>query len=158
MSTYSIKNRPADMGGSNAEIKKRHVIQMGIILLLTFLLVGCGAGEATVSGDVTYRQRIALPDDAVVTVIIQDVSIMDVATKMIDEQVIQINGAQVPIPYEVPYDLDEIDERHTYSMSARIEDSIGKLLFISDTAIPVITNGNPTVDVEIVVVPVSASG
>ena len=50
MSTYSIKNRPADMGGSNAEIKKSHVIQMGIILLLTFLLVGCGAGKRPLAG------------------------------------------------------------------------------------------------------------
>jgi uncharacterized lipoprotein YbaY len=80
-----------------------------------------------VTGTVTYLQRTALPD-----------------------------GAQVPIPYTVPYDVEAIDERNTYSMSARIEDGAGELLFISDTAVPVITNGNPAEDVEIVIVPVGS--
>jgi uncharacterized lipoprotein YbaY len=34
-----------------------------------------------------------------------------------------------------------------------IEDGTGKLLFINDTSIPVITNGNPTQDIEVIVVP-----
>ena len=37
-------------------------------------------------------------------------------------------------------------------MFARIEAS-GSLIYISDTAYPVITNGNPSQDVEVVVVP-----
>jgi heat shock protein HslJ len=112
-----------------------------------------GPEEAVITGVVIYRQRIALPDDAVVKVQLRDVSLMDVASQLMGEEVIQTNGKQVPIPYTVAYDPGEIDERNTYSMSARIEDGAGKLLFISDTSIPVITHGNPTQDVEIVVVP-----
>ena len=52
----------------------------------------------------------------------------------------------------MPYDPEAIDEKYSYSMSARIEDGAGKLLFISDTAVPVITRDSPTKDVEIVVV------
>ena len=130
-------------------------LSMGAIAIAALMFAACsGSGEATVTGTVTYRQRIALPDDAVITIKIEDVSLMDVPAKAIGEQVIETDGKQVPIPYEVTYNEDDIDERHTYSMSARIEDSAGKLLFISDTTVPVITNDNPTEDVEIVVVPV----
>jgi uncharacterized lipoprotein YbaY len=61
----------------------------------------------------------------------------------------------VPIPYSVSYDPDVIDERFTYTMSARITDSAGNLLWINDTAIPVITHNNPT---EGVVIPVVQAG
>ena len=52
------------------------------------------------------------------------------------------------------YDPDEIVDNHTYSMNVRIEDADGSLLFINDTHIPVITNGNPTSDVEVPVIEV----
>ena len=136
---------------------KMQIILLTIIIILALSLTACSSDSAAITGVVTYHQRIALPDDAVVTVKIQDVSLMDVAAKVIGEQVIKTDGAQVPIPYEVPYNPNAIDERHTYSMSARIEDSTGKLLFISDTTNPVITHDNPSDDVEIVVVPVGAS-
>jgi heat shock protein HslJ/uncharacterized lipoprotein YbaY len=113
-----------------------------------------GLDEAVITGVVTYRQRIALPDDAVVRVQLRDVSLMDVASQLLGEEVIQTSGRQVPFPYTVAYDPGQIDERHTYSMSARIEDGAGKLLFTSDTSVPVITHGAPSQDVEIVVVPV----
>jgi heat shock protein HslJ len=120
-----------------------------------FQQASAGAAEgAVITGVVVYRQRIALPDDAVVQVQLRDVSRMDVAALLLGEEVIHTSGRQVPIPYSVAYDPGEIDERHTYSMSSRIEDGAGKLLFISDTTVPVITHGAPTHDVEIVVVPV----
>jgi putative lipoprotein len=103
---------------------------------------------------VTYLQRIALQPDAVVTVRIEDVSKADTIAEMIGEQVIQTDGAQVPIPFEVAYDSDQIEENHSYSLRVRIEDGAGKLLWINDTSVPVITRGNPVQDVEVLVVPV----
>ena len=139
------------------KIRKMRLIQLAVILLLVLSLAACSSESVAITGEVTYRQRIALPDDAVVKVQLQDVSLMDAPAVVLGEQVIQTDGTQVPIPYEVSYNPEDIDERHTYSMSARIEDSAGKLLFISDTVVPVITRGNPTGDVEIVVVPVGAN-
>jgi putative lipoprotein len=110
------------------------------------------AGGAAVTGEVTYQQRIALPEDAILTVQIQDTSLADAPAKVIGEQIIETDGRQVPIPYSVSYDPDVIDERFTYTMSARITDGAGNLLWINDTAIPVITQGNPTEDVVIPVV------
>lgn len=112
--------------------------------------------DASVTGDVTYLQRIALPDDAVVEVSIYNASLAD-ASEIVGVQVIETAGAQVPIPFDVAYSSGDINENLLYSVSARIEDGAGNLLFISDTAVPVITNGNPTTDVEIVTIQVEAA-
>ncbi|MFN2189926.1 MAG: YbaY family lipoprotein [Candidatus Promineifilaceae bacterium] len=133
----------------------RKLALIGILIFSVLLISSCSGGGASVTGEVTYLQRIALPDDAVITVQILDVSKQDVAATIMGEQVINTDGKQVPIAYEVEYNEDDIDERFTYSMSARITDGSGKLLFINDTMIPVITNGNPTENVEIMTVPVS---
>jgi len=115
---------------------------------LTALFAGGQAG-ASVSGTVTYRERIALAPDAVVSVQILDVSLADAPATVMGEQIIE-NPGQVPVPYDVAYDPNEIDERHTYAAAARIVDGSGKLLFITATQYPVITRGNPTEDVQLV--------
>jgi putative lipoprotein len=116
---------------------------------LTALFAG-GQAEDSVSGTVTYRERIALPPDAVVSVQIRDVSLADAPAQVMGEQIIE-NPGQVPIPYDVAYDPNDIDERHTYAAAARIVDGSGKLLFITTTIFPVITRGNPTEDVQLLV-------
>ena len=132
----------------------KFIIILGL-LLGTAALTGCGGSpeEASVTGTVTYRQRIALPPEAVLTVRIEDVSKADAPAEVVGEQVIKTEGAQVPIPFAVPYDPSKIIENHRYSLRVRIEDGSGRLLFINDTNVPVITNGNPTEDIEVVAIP-----
>jgi uncharacterized lipoprotein YbaY len=60
----------------------------------------------------------------------------------------------VPIPFAVPYAPGKIEKNHSYNLRVRIENDTGRLLFINDTSIPVITRGNPTQDIEVIVVPV----
>jgi putative lipoprotein len=133
---------------------------LAAVVALGLLVGACGSPEeetgSPVTGTVAYRERIALPDDVVVTVQLQDVSKRDAPAGVLGEQVIHAEGKQVPIHYSVPYDPGVIDERFSYTVSARIEDGAGKLLFISDTAVPVITGDNPTKGVEIVVVSVDS--
>jgi len=125
------------------------------VSMVALTVAACdSSGDASVTGDVTYILRIALPPDAVVTVQIQDISKADAQAEVIGEQIIQTDGKQVPIPFEVAYDPKDFDERFTYSIFAKITDGEGKLLFITDTVIPVITKGNPTSDVEVMVVQV----
>jgi putative lipoprotein len=137
---------------------------IGVVLLLC-LVAACvaaafavfsGGGSASVTGNVFYRERMALTEDAVVTVQVQDVSLADAPAKVIGEQVIE-NPGQVPISFEVEYDERDIDERHTYSVYARIEDGQGDLLFTTTQSYPVITHGNPTENVEVLVQRVSGS-
>jgi uncharacterized lipoprotein YbaY len=44
------------------------------------------------------------------------------------------------------YDPKKIVSNHTYTVSARIYDGTGKLVYISTTVNPVITNNNPVKD------------
>jgi putative lipoprotein len=146
------------------EVKKQQwplvVVAIIAALLLACSTVVCvivaiaaltGGGEnAAVTGAVTYRERIALPADAVLNVQLQDVSLADAPADVIGEE-INRNPGQVPVSYAVVYDPKEIKENHTYSVRARIEDGSGKLLFTTTQHYGVITRGNPTEDVEIVV-------
>ena len=128
-----------------------------IVLLLVPVLIGCGglsSDSRTVTGTVIYRQKIALPADAVVTVTLIDISRADAPANVVGQQVIETKGKQVPFSFAVSYDASKIEENHSYSVRATIRDGSGKLLFTSDTVMPVITRDNPTEDIEIIVVPV----
>ncbi len=105
-----------------------------------------------VSGSVTYNERIALPEDATLSVQLQDTSLADASATVLGEVSYVTAGKQVPLPFAISYDPAEIEENHTYSLSARITDAAGNLLFINDTAIHVITNGNPTTDIDVPVI------
>ncbi|MFC2067052.1 YbaY family lipoprotein [Chloroflexota bacterium] len=91
------------------------------IILAIILSAGC-ANTATVTGTVTYRERIALPTQGVVvTIKVEDISRADAPAVTIGEQIIENSGHQVPIPFEIEYNPDDIDERYTYAMRVRIE-------------------------------------
>ncbi len=107
---------------------------------------------ATVTGTVTYRQRVALSPSAVVEVKLLDVSRADAPAVTIAEQVIRPDGRQVPIEFEIQYDPGHIDQSHRYTIQARILEE-GQVRFINTQAYPVITGGNPNT-VEVVVNPV----
>lgn len=98
---------------------------------------------AVISGTVTYRERIAMPENAVLTMQLQDVSQTDAPAKVIAEQKFTFAGHQVPLPFELHYDPAKIDSKHAYALSARIEVN-GQLMFANTTAYRVITQGNPT--------------
>ena len=136
------------------------MLRIAMVLFAAMMLVAAGCGVAgsvlgagsSVTGTVTYRERIALTPGATLIVQIRDTSYADAAAELIAEQVISDPG-QVPINFEVSYDSDDIDSRNTYSVSARIEESDGRLAFINDTAYDVITRGNPKrVDMGLVLV------
>lgn len=129
---------------------RRAVMLLGAMILM--LAGGCGLGDAAVTGTVTYREQIALTPGARLIVQIRDTSYADAAAELVAEQVISDPG-QVPIKFKVLYDPDYIDSRNVYSVSARIEESDGRLAFINDTAYDVITRGNPKrVDMGLVLV------
>ncbi|MGD8439016.1 MAG: YbaY family lipoprotein [Holophagae bacterium] len=102
-------------------------------------LAGVQAAEAAdvVRGTATYRERMALPPDAVLEVTLEDVSRMDVPAEVIGRVEIADPG-NPPYAFEIPYDADAIDERHSYSVWARITRD-GTLMFTTDTAAPVLT-------------------
>ncbi len=100
------------------------------------------ASAGVVSGTVAYRERIAMPENAVLTMQLQDVSLADAPAKVIGEQKFTFAGHQVPLPFELHYDSTKMDPQHTYALSARITVN-EQLMFMNTTTYRVITQGNP---------------
>ncbi|MGH8823149.1 MAG: YbaY family lipoprotein [Jiangellaceae bacterium] len=91
-----------------------------------------------VSGTVTFRERIALPPGAVVTVRVADVSQADGAAVVLAQNAIEVTG-QVPVPFELAVDAADIDERADVAVWARLRSAVGT--WVSDTHTPVLTRG-----------------
>ena len=136
-------------------IKTLLLSAMGVSVLLAFAACGGDAepsnsklevvsgkdSNASVTGSVTYRERIALTEGATLVVALLDTSYADASATLIARQTISDPG-QVPIKFKVEYNRDGIDSRNTYSIQARIVESDGRLAFTNDTAYEVITHGN----------------
>jgi putative lipoprotein len=82
-----------------------------------------------ISGEVWYRERIALPPGAKVIVTLEDQSRADAAATVLTDYTHIVDG-QGPYRFRLVYDPAAIDERMTYGLRARIEHE-GKLLFTS---------------------------
>ncbi|OWJ66382.1 hypothetical protein BWR60_14460 [Inquilinus limosus] len=120
------------------------------VLAVAMALAACGptaepaaptpapAASATVTGTATYRERIALPADAELIVQLVDVSLADAPSTVIAEQ--RIAPVRVPAAFTLTYDPAQIDQRHSYAVSAKVERA-GTLLFTTDTRHPVLTQG-----------------
>ncbi|MFM2590404.1 YbaY family lipoprotein [Vibrio sp. TBV020] len=125
-------------------------------LVLGVVLVGCQSEPAkteqpaveSITGTLAYRERIALPEDAIVTITLQDISLADAPAKVIAKHRFETAGSQVPFEFELAYDPAKIEARHRYSVSARIEVN-GKLKFITDTSYPVVTDAAQTDNVDL---------
>ena len=110
---------------------------------------GTPAPEATVSGTVNYAQPAEAAPGTVVIVQIQDVSIADAPATVVGEQRIS-DPEPVPIAFEVAYDPAAIDDSHSYTVHARVEDGSGKLLYTTMQNYAVITQGHPTQNINVI--------
>jgi copper homeostasis protein (lipoprotein) len=95
-----------------------------------------------ITGQVTYRERIALPPDAAIHLTLEDVSRQDAPATFIAGQVVPTQGRQVPIPFTIYYATGDIDQRHTYHVRAAIIVD-GERRFLTTQAYPVLTRGHP---------------
>ena len=125
-----------------------------LLLVLTSLQAGDDGTytpklSGNISGSITYRERIALPPDAVVEVVLLDVSLMDVAAKKLAGQTIQPTQS-VPIPFALSYDPDSIQAGRSYAVRATIRRD-ANLLFVTDRHYGVLTRGH-TEQVDLVLV------
>ncbi|MBI2276632.1 MAG: YbaY family lipoprotein [Dechloromonas sp.] len=102
-----------------------------------------------ISGSVSYRQRIALPPDAILVIRVQDTARTGARARPLAEQRIELGGRQVPVAFSTTIDRDLIGKSARVTVSARIE-SRGKPLFVSDKAYPALRHGEPNpVDIQL---------
>jgi uncharacterized lipoprotein YbaY len=108
---------------------------------------------SAITGTVSYRTRQALPDDAQLTVQLQDVSLADVAAVVIGEQTALTGGRQVPFAFEISFDPSEIIPNHSYSLRATIS-TADRLALTTTQVYPVLTLDHGQFGIELVVEPV----
>lgn len=87
------------------------------------------AETRTLDGTVTYRERMALPPDAEITVQLVDVSLADAPATLLGETTLTPSH-QVPVPFQITYDDADLTEGHSYALQARITVE-GQLIFIN---------------------------
>ncbi len=98
-------------------------------------------------GTVAYREKIALPTEATLTIALDEFAGSDRTSWV--EQTIRLNGRQVPISFRLPYDSDLVNKQSKYGLRFEIR-SGDNLLLESREAVMVINNGKNKVDVTLV--------
>lgn len=125
------------------------------VSLAAILAAGCGVantstattgGETTtITGELTYLQRIALIPGGTATITLVDVSLQDVSAPVIGETTIELVDQQVPIPFELSVDSSADSEGATFALQATIHGPTGDLEWTTDTTNDV-DLGQPEVD------------
>lgn len=104
--------------------------------------------DSVLRGTVSYRERIALANNAEISVKLLDVSTSNVAGEVIAEDKFVSNARQVPLPFDLRYNKNQIDSRRKYVVRAEIMIG-GNLAFKSEADFAVLTQGNPSANVDI---------
>ncbi|MEP5233014.1 MAG: YbaY family lipoprotein [Alloalcanivorax sp.] len=127
---------------------KTHALFPALLLGTALALAGCdqpapdvqglpddrakqeNAQQRVLAGKVMYRERMAMPPEATVTVTLADVSRADAPARMIAEQQID-NPGNVPVPFALRYDKSFANNDHpmAFAVRAEIRDGDGRLLW-----------------------------
>lgn len=101
----------------------------------------CGmAWAGTLQGTATYRERIALPADAVFEAELQDVSKADAPAVVLGRARLDPAG-QPPFRFEIAYDDAAVQANRRYTVRATVRHQ-GRLWFTTDTHYPVLDGRN----------------
>ena len=142
MRHHGGRSRIESERGSNGAVRSEPFGSRLALAMIIMLVAagGAGLGEAgeVIRGPAMYRERIALPPNAIFEASLADVSRADARAEELGR--VQIESPRVPIRFEIPYDPSSIDERHTYAVRATIRID-GELRFTTDTVYPVLTRG-----------------
>jgi putative lipoprotein len=135
-----------------------------VLVVLAMLLALPAAALAqttgTVTGTASILQRIALPNNAVVTIQLADVSRAGAPAQVIAEQKITTNGAQSPFAFNLTYDTARIAANGVYIVQGNVSVG-GQLRYTTTRQYRVLTGGNPataSVTLDAVTLPRSSSG
>lgn len=120
-----------------------------LIAPLALVVAACSsmpdAESASTQVDVTaaYRERIMLTPGHVLTVKVEDVSLMDAPARVMAQTSQPLDGRGPPYAVTLSVPNSQIDARHTYAVRAEVRDPAGALRFTTDTRHSVLTNGAP---------------
>ncbi|MDH7796232.1 MULTISPECIES: YbaY family lipoprotein [unclassified Beijerinckia] len=119
-------------GAWKAGIWRRTTLAIAVaVLAAAFHTAPAAAKSRSLSGTVTYRERMALPPSSLVEVQLVDISLADAPARVLARTTLWPRR-QVPLRYRLRYDDTQIIANHTYALQARITLG-GRLLFINTT-------------------------
>jgi putative lipoprotein len=122
-------------------ISRTHGFMAAVLAGLLFpYMTAHGQAMLQIEGTATYRERIALPPDAVFDAVLEDVSRADVAAPTLGEARIDQPG-NPPVHFTIQYDPTQIRPDHIYAVRVRITEG-GRLLFTTDQRYQVLTQGH----------------
>ena len=117
------------------------------------MAVGCAVGpdhsshqgpnaSNVITGTAAYRERMALPDNAIFEAVLEDVSRADARAVVVGQQTIGPAG-NPPYAIRIPFDVHKLDPRGRYNVrtSIRVND---QLWFMQDQAAPVLQHPGDT--------------
>jgi len=145
--------------GNNSTIRKklfpaRGLAALAALLLLAALLAGCSeklqlyrpGALATLSGTVSFRQRILLP-----LTVQGEVRLLDVTDGGDGVELARVElpaPVRAPAPYRIDFDASRIDQRRNYVVEATLYEpatggGTGRVWFRTPAPQYVLTHGNP---------------
>ncbi len=99
--------------------QKVKVLAIGAGVAVSVLAGNAMAEIRDLTGSVAYRERVALPPDALVEVTLEDVSRVDAASVVLARQTLKPE-VQVPVPFRLAYDDGMVAENGRYAVRALI--------------------------------------
>ncbi|QHS50463.1 YbaY family lipoprotein [Edaphobacter sp. 12200R-103] len=115
-------------------------VTLAYCLVLSCPAPGLAQGQLAVDGTATYRERMALPPDAVFEATLTDVSRADAAGQAVGQTRIEQPG-NPPFHFSIPYDPGQIQPNHIYAVRGRIVEG-NRVLFTSSQRYQVLTQGH----------------
>ncbi len=116
---------------------------MAVLATALAATVACApqGSAGSISGEVRFAREVELPEGAVVTVRLLDITLADAPSVELGLDVIE-NADRLPARFHIEYDRDLIAGGNEYSLSAdvRLGDD---LLYVNDTVHPVLTGAAP---------------
>jgi putative lipoprotein len=132
-------------------MSKKSLVTIFLLTLIILLSACGGVKQAAVTGVIDHPHSMTFPAGTVLTVQLLDTTKEGLPGKVIAEYVVRDRQIGIPMPFAVTYEPGKINQNHSYSVRVIIEDSNGNLTYSSQKEVPVITHGNPRVDIDVFV-------
>jgi copper homeostasis protein (lipoprotein) len=108
-------------------------------LLASALVLATPARAGSITGSASYRERIALPPEAVFEAVLLDIAIADAPARELGRMRLEPAG-QPPFLFTIPYRASDLSPRGRYAVRAAVRHG-DRLLFTTDTITPVLSGG-----------------
>lgn len=93
---------------------------------------GQSIGQSRITGSLTYQPLVALPVNAVAVITVYEAGPADPTARVLAEERFALNGRQVPIPFQVSINWDDVAARGELSLRAELRSGGGDVLWTTE--------------------------